>query len=133
FMRKVETDTSVWERMWNIGGQWEEDKAKATAIREEYKALEAAADGLGISLDDVHSIVAEGGPQYAALLEGLRGSGEAGERAADQLESARSEMAQMVADARRLDPAVADAAAAIDVLADSSSTADEKLRALQRM
>lgn len=133
FIRKVETDTTVWERMWNIGGQWEADKAKAAAIGEEFKALEAAAEDLNISLDDVHTIVAEGGPQYAALLEHLRGSGEAGGRAAEGLESARSEMGQMVADARRLDPAVADAAAAIDILADSSSTADEKLGALHRM
>lgn len=110
-----------------------DQETHAAGLRDQYKALESAADELGYPMEDINRIVAEGGTEYLNLITHLRGTGEAGEQAAAQLESARAELDRMVEDARRLEPAVAEAAAAIDVLADSSSTADQKLGGLQRM
>lgn len=133
WLRKVDTDTNVWERMFNTGGQWEQDKARASEIREEYKALEGVLKEAGVSFDELNAIVAAGGGEYTDLVNRLRASGEGGERAAEGLEQARAKIEQMVEDARRLEPATVEAAAAIDVLADSASSADDKLGALQRM
>lgn len=133
WIRTVDTDTNVWERMFNIGGEWEADKQAATEIRESYKQLETTMEEVGVSKEDLNAIIAEGGPQFDSLVSKLRESGDAGNRAADELEGARAKIDQMVDDARQLDPAMTEAAAAIDVLADSSSTADEKLGALNRL
>lgn len=134
WLYSVDTDTNVWERMFNIGGQWEQDKEAAREIKQSYEQLETTVGDLGFEMEDLDSIIAAGGPQYESLVASLRASDEAGSDAAAQgLEDARAKIDQMVDDARRLDPAVADAAAAIDVLAESSSTADEKLGALQSM
>lgn len=101
--------------------------------RKSYEALKNTASDLGYSMEDVNRIIATGGPEFDRLKESLRGSGEEGERAADQLDKARKAVQDAVDAARRLDPAFMEASNAIDVLADSSSSADEKLSALNQM
>lgn len=133
WVRKVDTDTNVWERMFNIGGQWEADKAAAREVKAEYEALEGVLKDMGLTTDDVNRVVAEGGAEYATLMGLLRGLGDEGISMADKLAATRSTLDGMIQDARRLDPAVAQAAAAIDVLAESSGNANDKLGALESL
>ena len=132
WMYSVETDAAWWERVLGTE-EWRRSQEEASKTRAAYKQLEESAEDLGIPMDELNRVVAEGGSEYATLIHNLRGAGDAGDQAADQLEGTRATLDRMISDARRLDPAVAEAAAAIDVLADSSSTADEKLGGLQRM
>lgn len=133
WIRKVDTDTNVWERVFNIGGEWEADKARAREVKAEYEALESVLKDMGLTTDDVNRVVAEGGAEYATLMGLLRGLGDEGISMAEKLGETRSTLDGMIADARRLDPAVAQAAAAIDVLAESSGNANDKLGALESL
>lgn len=99
--------------------------------RDSYKALEESASELGLSVEDVNSIVAAGGPEYEQLIWSLRGMGDSGNMAADKLEGARAAVDEAVDAARRLDPAAQQAAAGVDVLADSAASGEDKLKALQ--
>ncbi|AGG66873.1 tape measure protein [Corynebacterium callunae] len=127
---KVQTDASALERMFD-SENYREDVEATRALRESYKTLGDAMKDLGLPMSDLNRIVAEGGPEYQSLISSLRGMGDSGAVAAGELEGARSKIEQIVEDARRLDPAVAETAAAIDILADSASGADDKLGALQ--
>lgn len=99
--------------------------------RESYKALEESASEMGLSIEDVNSIVAAGGPEYDQLVTSLRGMGDSGNMAADKLEAAKAAVDDAVDAARRLDPAAQQAAAGVDVLADSAASGEDKLKALQ--
>lgn len=101
--------------------------------RESYKALEESASEMGLSIEDVNAIVAQGGGEYQQLIGSLRGMGDEGNLAADKLEQARAVIDESVDAARRLDPAAQEAAQAIDVLADSASSSQDKLAALHTL
>lgn len=101
--------------------------------RESYKALEESASNMGLSIEDVNSIVAQGGGEYQQLISSLRGMGDEGNLAADKLEQARAVIDESVDAARRLDPAAQEAAQAIDVLADSAASSEDKLSALHTL
>ena len=104
-----------------------------TQARESYKALEESASEMGLSIEDVNAIVAQGGGEYQQLIGALRGMGDEGNIAADKLEQARAVIDESVDAARRLDPAAQEAAQAIDVLADSASSSQDKLAALHTL
>lgn len=107
--------------------------ASSKETRAAYDALKKTASDMGYSMEEVNSIVAEGGPAYDQLVASLRSTGEEGNRAAGQLQQARKAVEDSVNAARDLDPAFASASQAIDVLADSSSSADDKLSALNQI
>ncbi|MBF9011283.1 phage tail tape measure protein [Corynebacterium phoceense] len=123
-------DLSFWQQgHWNA--EWREYTAQAEEMKQGYDQLKDTANELGYPLEKVNEIVAAGGKDYDNLIASLRGSGDAGNFAADQLEAARGKIEESIEAARQLDPAAAQAAAGIDVLADSSASADEKLSALK--
>lgn len=123
-------DLSFWQQgHWNA--EWREYTAQAEEMKQGYDQLKDTANELGYPLEKVNEIVAAGGKDYDNLIASLRGSGEAGNFAADQLEAARGKIEESIEAARQLDPAAAQAAAGIDVLADSSASADEKMSALK--
>lgn len=101
--------------------------------RESYEALEESASKMGLTLEDVNSVVAKGGPEYQQLLSSLRSMGDEGNMAADKLESARAVIDKSVAAARRLDPAMVEASQAIGILADSAASGEDKLAALHTL
>lgn len=103
----------------------------AKDAREAYEALEQGVSDAGLSMDDLGEIVAKGGPEYQSLVSSLRSFGKAGGRAADELDKARAKIEETVEAATSLDPAAAQAAAGVDVLADASSSAEDKLKALE--
>lgn len=104
---------------------------QAKDTREAYKQLEKTASEMGLSIEDVNRVVAQGGPEFDQLVSKLRESGEAGNRAADELVKVREEVQKQIDAARRLSPAFVEASNAVDTLADSSSSADDKLSALE--
>lgn len=123
-------DLSFWQQgHWNA--EWREYTAQAEEMKQGYDQLKDTANELGYPLEKVNEIVAAGGRDYDNLIASLRGSGDAGNFAADQLEAARGKIEESIEAARQLDPAAAQAAAGIDVLADSSASADEKMSALK--
>lgn len=101
--------------------------------REAYEALTTVADEMGMSLEDVYAAAAKGGPEFNSMVSQLRAMGPEGERAADQLMSARESIDTIVESAQRIDPAFAGAAEAVGVLADKSSSATDRLGALESL
>lgn len=98
-----------------------------------YDVLVDEADRMGLSMEDVNRVVGEGGSEFIILQSRLRGAGDSGNRAADELQKVRDEVQRSIDAARRVSPAFGAAAEAVDTLADSSSSADDKLSALQSM
>lgn len=123
-------DLSWWQQgHWS--SDWRDYANSVNEAKDSYEAIESAAGKLKIPMDDLNRVVAEGGPEYDSLISSLRASGDAGNIAADQLEGARNKIQESIDAARDLDPAAAQAAAGIDVLADSSASAEDKLSALK--
>lgn len=125
-------DTAWYDRLFNTSA-WQDHRQQMAEIKSAYGELETVMDDLGIPVDDLNKVVAEGGPEYDALISRLRETGGSGDVAADQLEGVRAVIEQTVKNARDLDPAVAQAAVAVDVLADSSGNATDKLGALESL
>lgn len=109
---------------------WQQEMQAGYELRDSYAALEEASENLGIPMESLHEVVAAGGPEYQSLIEHLRETGGASDIAADQLEGARENIERMIRDARDLDPAVAQAAAGIEQMANAAGDADSKLSAL---
>ena len=109
-----------------------DNNASNKELRDSYNALKDAADTVGVPMSALNDVVAEGGADYQRLIQNLRGSGDAGNAAADQLEGARDKIEQMVAAARRVDPEFAAARAGMEQLGDAAGNADDKLSALER-
>lgn len=125
------SDTGV--HAWNFEGSGKEmleEQQRRRDLGDANKQLEESASELGMTMDDVYAVIAEGGPQFDQLVEKLRGTGSAGEAAADALEGARQSVVATVDAARALDPTMKAASDAIGVLADKSSSAGDKLSAL---
>lgn len=118
---------------WNSLSLKEQQEAtrSASEISAAYEVLKAKLTATGLSMENLNSIVAEGGDDYKKLVAELRAAGEEGERAAGYLEKSRKQIEDTIAAARRVDPAAAQAAKGIDTLADSSANANDKLNALE--
>lgn len=118
---------------WNSLSLKEQQEAtrSASEISDAYEVLKAKLTATGLSMENLNSIVAEGGDDYKKLVRELRAAGEEGERAAGYLEKSRKQIEDTIAAARRVDPAAAQAAKGIDTLADSSANANDKLNALE--
>lgn len=109
---------------------WDKNQA-SLQLEKSFGTLKDTTKDLGIDMGDLGGVIAKGGTEYDGLMSSLRGAGDSGNYAADQLAKARTSFLESVEAARDLDPAAAQAAAGIDVLADSSASADDKLSALK--
>ncbi len=106
------------------------------AVQEVNEANEQMGEYLeksGHSVEDLSKIVADGGPEYEALVQHMRGLGDGGQFIADQLVKSREELDLMVEAAQRVDPAMVQASQAIDVLSDSAASGQDKLSALHSL
>ena len=130
FISKVDTAAM---RQAQTGKEQREANREARETKKAYKELKDTAEDLGISMEDLGTVVAEGGRQYNELQSNLRGSGEAGNAAADELEAAREKMQATIDAARNMEPSFAQAASAVDVLADSAASGEDKLSALEKL
>lgn len=108
-------------------------RVETKATQKAYKQLQTTMTDMGLTMEDVQQIVAQGGPEYQQLVENLRNSGDAGARAADELGKARQVVQDSVDSARRLSPAFLEAKDAVEVLGDKSATAEQKLSAMHKM
>ena len=125
-------DLSFWQQG-RHNADYREWMAQVKEAEQATKGLESAARELGIPMSDINRVVAEGGSDYKNLVANLRETGGASGYAADELESARGKIEQTIQAGRNLSPAFVEASEAVDVLADSASSADDKLGALQSM
>lgn len=123
-------DLSFWQQgHWNAEFREYSDHLKT--VEDGYDALERAARDAGYTVEDVPRIVAEGGRAYDDLYASLLEIETGGEAAANELASAKAEMDMAIESARQLDPNMIAVGDAVGILADKSSTADEKLGALR--
>ena len=131
FINTVEAPDLSWWKQGHWSSEWREYNNQIKESKDAYAAIEKAAGDLKIPMEDLNGVVAEGGPEYKKLMASLRGGGDASQAAAEQLAKARDNIQESIDAARDLDPAAAQAAAGISVLADSSASADDKLSALK--
>lgn len=124
--------TRTWSEWNKLSFKEQQEAARnASEISDAYQVLKTKLTATGLSMENLNSIVAEGGDDYKKLVRELRAAGEEGERAAGYLEKSRKQIEDTIAAARRVDPAAAQAAKGIDVLADSSANANDRLAALE--
>lgn len=124
--------TRTWSEWNKLSFKEQQEAARnASEISDAYQVLKNKLTATGLSMENLNSIVAEGGDDYKKLVRELRAAGEEGERAAGYLEKSRKQIEDTIAAARRVDPAAAQAAKGIDVLADSSANANDRLAALE--
>lgn len=105
----------------------------ARGYGDQQKALSDALRDTGLTMDDVNRVVAEGGPEYDRLVESLRGMGPQGEAVADSLGQVRDEIERTAQAGRELPENYVQAARAIDLLADSATSAEDKLAAMDAL
>lgn len=105
----------------------------ARGLGDQQKALSDALRDTGLTMDDVNRVVAEGGPEYDRLVESLRGMGPQGEAVADSLGQVRDEIERTAQAGRELPENYVQAARAIDLLADSATSAEDKLAAMDAL
>lgn len=103
----------------------------SSEVKDAYGELEKYLTDSGQSMEDLYGVVARGGPEFDALVNHIGGLSDGGRVLADELVGAREELIAIEEAARRVDPAAAQAAAGIDILADSASTGEDKLKALE--
>lgn len=95
----------------------------------------------GKTWDDLGKIIADGGAEYQQLISQLENTdghwwndqGEAAQKAAADLESARHEYERAIDAARNADPSFRAVGDAMRVLSDEASTAEDKLGALKKI
>ena len=136
FLYKVDTDTSFMDRLNPFGEgaqQFADDKRAAEALRDSYGVLKDRMDEMGISKDGLNRIVAEGGPQFDALIGSLRESGPAGEMAASNLQKAAKEVQSLVEAGRTMPESMKLAADGVALLADAAGDADTKVEGMKKV
>ena len=125
-------DLSWWQQgFWNK--EFNEYRSHVNETKQAYDALKSAAGELKIPMDDLGRVVAAGGAQFEDLMAHLDAGGEASQRAAAQLRQVKTELDEQVLAAQRVAPATAQIEAGMQVLADSSSAAEERLNALKQV
>ncbi|QGW24263.1 MULTISPECIES: tape measure protein [unclassified Dietzia] len=103
----------------------------ANMSRLEYQALEDALSETGFTLEDVNSIVADGGARWDMLRGALANTGSAGEAMTGKLETGQVAIEGIVNAATEAEIASTLLSDAFRVMADESSTAEEKTNALK--
>lgn len=121
----------VAEHMGDAEAGWMATNSHANLLSDAYSGLKKAAEDLDIPMSSLNEVVAEGGPQYEALVAQLYETGGASEMAAGELERARAGVEASIEAARRLPENYGAIAGAIDILADSASSAEDRLNALR--
>ena len=125
-------DVEWWEQgFWNK--EFNEYRSQVGETKKAYDALKSAAGELKIPMDDLGRVVAAGGSEFEALIANLDAGGKASQRAAEQLRQVKTELDEQVLAAQRVQPATAQIEAGMQVLADSSATAEERLSALKQV
>ncbi|MDV6299950.1 tape measure protein [Dietzia maris] len=121
FSRVVENSRSGMER-----------SAAATEMAKlEQQALGDATAEVGISLDDVSKVVADGGPRFEALQDALARTGDAGLAVAENMERSREAISAARDRASELGPEYLSLRDSMDVLADSAASAEDRFSALR--
>ena len=125
-------DVSWWQQgFWNK--EFNEYRTQVSETKQAYDALKSAAGELKIPMEDLGKTVAAGGPQLEQLMAHLDGGGEASQRAAEQLRQVKAALDEQVLAAQRVAPATAQIEAGMQVLADSSAAAEDRLSALKQV
>lgn len=125
-------DLSWWQQgFWNK--EFSEYRSQVNETKKTYDALKSAAGELKIPMEDIGKVVAAGGTQFAQLIAHLDAGGDASQRAAEQLLQVKAALDEQVQAAQRVAPATAQIEAGMQVLADSSAAAEERLSALKQV
>ncbi|MRH88784.1 tape measure protein [Nocardia sp. SYP-A9097] len=85
-----------------------------------------------LEMSDLGPIVAEGGVKYDALISAFEKTGDAGADVAASIRNTRDELQRATSEAKVSTPGFGTLSEAISVLADESSTADQRLSAMKR-
>lgn len=125
-------DLSWWEEgFWNK--DFNEYRSRMGEMKDAYGALKDSVAEVGIPMQDLNAVVAEGGADYEALIASLRESGDAGASMADRLEAARHHIEEIEQAARNADEGFKAISEGMSTLADTSSSAEEKVSGLKRV
>lgn len=124
------------EADWDFGDLYGQDLKRATdraaSITEQaYGRIKDSLEGVGMTVDDLGAVISKGGEDFDQLVASVNDGSEAGEYAARKLQEARDKIVAMQEAAQQLDPAMAGISDSMGVLADQTSTAEQKLNALK--
>lgn len=107
-------------------------KEAANQVADNARLAKAALDDLKMSNDDVAAAISGSTGDWDAFALKLHATKDGGQEALAGLQPLRDEFVQMQEAQRLATPGALDLAAAVDVLADSAASGDDKLSALKR-
>lgn len=119
--------------MWRGSKNWSEYRDMVGQVNQANQEMGEYLKSTGHSMEDLSSIVAQGGPEFDNLVAHMRGLGDGGQVIAGELERTREELELITAAAQRVDPSMVQASESISVLADSASSGQDKLSALNTL
>ena len=134
-----------WTLFWRTAGEYvgvvssefQRNTAEALDNARAYDRIEEAAQGMGLTMEDVAAVAAEGGTRFEELRGAVEGSGQGASVATEELDELHTRLREVVEQARRVTPASAAAAEAIQDIADKAGTAETRVesfhRAMQQM
>lgn len=124
---------SVTFNVFGMNDEWEEQYDHVSAMEGQYKALKDVMEIMGISMKDVHRIVAEGGPEYDTLIDHLHDGRRNGDAVASALGKVHDEIQAMQDAAKNVAPSFAEISAGFKQIADNAADAEARASGLDRV
>ena len=123
-------DLSFWQQgRWS--SEWRAYRDNAVEMKDQFAALEDAAHKVGIPMEELNAVVAEGGRDFDLLVGTLGAGGDAAQGAAEQLIAARDAFLESAEAARELDPAALRIRDGIAQIADEAGGAQQNLSGMK--
>ena len=128
----VDSAQFTWGQKLGLSKEYQEYRDHIKQVNGDYEALKQTMRDVGIPMDDLNKLVAEGGNDYTRLIEALEGGNDSARRAAGELSRVRGEIDSSVAAARNADPGFAKLRSGIDEIADSGGDAEKRMSGLRK-
>lgn len=131
FINSSQGIEEFWEKTTGSEIVQPEDLAIAKGlIKSAYKTIEKAARDAGVPMDEINTVIAEGGPRFKELRDNIDETSLHGETALKVLDQNREVVENMVKAYQNASPEVLAVNSAFEILSDTATTVDEKLEAV---
>lgn len=128
----VDSAQFTWGQKLGLSKEYQEYRDHIKQVNGDYEALKQTMRDVGIPMEDLNRIVADGGDDYTRLMSALEGGNDSARRAATELKRVRDEIDSSVAAARNADPGFAKLRSGIDEIADSGGDAEKRMSGLRK-
>lgn len=128
----VDSAQFSWGEKLGLSKEYQAYRDHIKQVNGDYEALKKTLRDVGIPMEDLNRIVADGGDDYTRLMSALEGGNDSARRAAGELSRVRGEIEASVRAARNADPGFAKLRSGIDEIAEAGGDADKRLGGLKK-